>query len=112
MVHRWFTSISNRHKPMWYKAFDELRCFFVNGSVNGSYLKGGESMTFKSWILQFINEDSPRGDLAIDVRDDAPFPNSKTYKKNCDYLNYAGASRLCMESFENAFNQYKQEMSK
>lgn len=79
---------------------------------NCESLKGGERMTFKNWILQFTNEDSPRGDLAIDIRDDTPFPNCKVYRKISDYLNRVGASNLYMQSLEATFKQYKQEMSK
>ncbi|MFJ7952197.1 YozE family protein [Lysinibacillus sp. NPDC096418] len=66
-------------------------------------------MTFKQWIIQFINEDSPKGDLAVDVKGDKNFPNSKTYKKNRDYLDRVDTSDLCLQSFEEAWKEYKQE---
>ncbi len=67
-------------------------------------------VTFKKWIQQFINEDSPRGDLAVDVRDDAPFPNSKIYREIYDYLSRVGASELYMQSFYRAWKTYKGEI--
>lgn len=59
-------------------------------------------MTFKKWILQFTNEDSPIGDLARDNLRDPAFPNSYSYKKIRAHLVRQNASDLCLESFQNA----------
>lgn len=71
--------------------------------------KGGDAMTFKQWIFQFIYEDSPRGDLAEDVRLDTEFPDSDSYNEIYDYLYYKDASVLCLQSFDEVWKQYKQE---
>lgn len=64
-------------------------------------------LTFKNWILQFINEDSPTGDLARDNKQDPKFPNSYSYNKIRAHLERQNASELCMESFQDAWKQYK-----
>ncbi|WP_336635373.1 YozE family protein [Lysinibacillus fusiformis] len=64
-------------------------------------------MTFKKWILQFINEDSPIGDLAYDNNMDPTFPNSYSYKKIRAHLERQNASELCMKSFQDAWKRYK-----
>ena len=35
-------------------------------------------MNFNSWIKQFLNEDSPYGDLARDIQRDQDFPKNVT----------------------------------
>lgn len=67
-------------------------------------------MIFKQWILQFINEDSPTGDLAMDIQDDVYFPNTKIYGEMYDYLESNHASDLCLASFKEAWKKYKQEV--
>ncbi|WP_313469485.1 YozE family protein [Lysinibacillus sp.] len=66
-------------------------------------------MLFKQWILQFTNEDSPRGDLAVDVRDDILFPSTKYFGEMYDYLESKRASELYLDSFKEAWKQYKEE---
>lgn len=64
-------------------------------------------MTFKKWIVQYINEDSPIGDLARDNSLDSTFPNSYSYKKIRAHLERQNASELCMKSFQDAWKRYK-----
>lgn len=66
-------------------------------------------MTFKKWILQYINEDSPIGDLARDNKQDPTFPDSDSYNELYDYLISQNASYLCLQSFDKAWNLYKTE---
>lgn len=49
-------------------------------------------MTFKKWLTQFIDENSPRGDFARDVLADAEFPDTKNLSKINDYLFSVGMS--------------------
>jgi hypothetical protein len=49
-------------------------------------------MTFKKWLAQFIDENSPRGDFARDVLADAEFPDTKNISKINDYLFSVGMS--------------------
>ncbi|PJO45145.1 YozE family protein [Lysinibacillus xylanilyticus] len=64
-------------------------------------------MTFKQWILQYINEDSPIGDLARDNKVDPKFPDSNSYEELYSYLFSQNASHLCLQSFEKAWQLYK-----
>ncbi|MED4886599.1 YozE family protein [Lysinibacillus sp. FSL R7-0073] len=66
-------------------------------------------MTFKKWILQYINEDSPIGDLARDNKQDPKFPDSNSYDNLYSYLFYQNASYLCLQSFEKAWQLYKSQ---
>lgn len=69
-------------------------------------------MNFKKWLKQFVNEESPIGDLARDNEQDPTFPDSYSYKKISAHLEGQNASRLCMESFENAWQLYKNKYKK
>lgn len=64
-------------------------------------------MNFKKWLKQFIKEESPIGDLARDNEKDPAFPDSYSYKKIRTHLLNQNASDLCMESFEIAWQRYK-----
>ena len=64
-------------------------------------------MTFKQWLKQYVNEDSPIGDLARDNELDPYFPNTNSYNKMYDYLLSQNASYLCLQSIENAWQLYK-----
>lgn len=74
--------------------------------------KAGEQMTFKKWLRQYLLQQSPIGDLARDNEQDPSFPDSYSYMKNRDYLERQHASRLCMESFEDAWRRYKNRQKK
>lgn len=64
-------------------------------------------MTFKTWIQQYINEESPIGDLARDNKLDPKFPDSNSYDTLYSYLLSQNASYLCLQSFEKAWKLYK-----
>lgn len=49
-------------------------------------------MTFKKWLTQFADENTPRGDFARDVLADAEFPDTKNISKINDYLFSVGMS--------------------
>lgn len=69
-------------------------------------LRGGDSMTFKKWLQQFIKEDNPIGDLARDNEQDPTFPDTNSYNEMYDYLFSQNASDLCLQSFDKAFQLY------
>lgn len=64
-------------------------------------------MNFKEWIIQFANEDSPRGDLAYDIKRDEMFPREANSKEAIlDYLDRRRACRECVQAFKKAWNEY------
>ncbi len=46
-------------------------------------------MTFKEWVIQkYDGQDSPRGDLAYDLKRDKTFPNDGDKEKILSYLEF------------------------
>jgi uncharacterized protein YozE (UPF0346 family) len=68
--------------------------------------------TYKTWILQYIKEDSPRGDLAIDIKDDKKFPATKSKEKIITYLEFKGACDGAISAFECSYREYVKEGGK
>jgi len=71
-------------------------------------------MNFYNYMMKnHLNEKSPRGDLARDMKEDRDFPKNKTGKfkgwkrliKN--YLESQSACYHCMMTFENAWREYE-----
>lgn len=62
--------------------------------------------SFYQWCKQFVNEDSPIGDLAKDNLLDPTFPDSDSYNELYDYLVSQHASDLCLQVFDKAWNLY------
>ena len=71
-------------------------------------------MNFYNYMMKnHLNEMSPRGDLARDMKEDRDFPKNKTGKfkgwkrliKN--YLKSQGACYDCMMAFEKAWKEYE-----
>lgn len=61
-------------------------------------------MTFKNWVLEnYINEDSPEGDFAMDMRDDKDFPETKVY----DYLRRVRACREAVQTYRELRKLYR-----
>lgn len=69
-------------------------------------------MTFKKWLRQYLLQQSPIGDLARDNERDLSFPKSYSYTKIRQHLERQHASQLCMESFEDAWQRYKNRQKK
>lgn len=63
-------------------------------------------ITFKNWMLQFINSPLLDGDLAKDIQEDSYFPLSTYYGEHYDYLQSRGASREVLEVFKQAWEVY------
>jgi len=68
-----------------------------------------ENMTFKQWIKQFIDEDSPRGDFAQDIESDVTFPDTSKRGKVFYHLHVMGASREAFSAFNDVWREYKAE---
>lgn len=65
-------------------------------------------MTFSAWLSQFVGEDSPRGDLAFDVKHDKSAPKESSSRKR--WLVHLRSNRACqeaIEALEEAFDEYK-----
>ncbi|WP_010309320.1 YozE family protein [Kurthia senegalensis] len=65
-------------------------------------------MTYKEYISQFQNDDSPAGDIARDIMEDLEFPQTNDYEE----LNYYLSIEQCacdsfMSVFERTFNEFK-----
>ncbi|WP_046179237.1 YozE family protein [Domibacillus tundrae] len=70
-------------------------------------------MTFKSWILTYTQKDSPRGDLARDIRRDLEFPHQlDTWRQLKAYLNNRHAMPAVMTTAYNAWAAYQKEQKK
>lgn len=66
-------------------------------------------MTYKEWLLKFIDVDLPIGDFAKDVAEDANFPNSKDRDVNFDYLESRNAANVVISVFERTFDFYESD---
>ena len=63
-------------------------------------------MSFAKWLMQFVEENSPLGDLARDVAKDKNFPRSRRYETIYSYLNDSGASDACINAFDEAWEKF------
>ena len=63
-------------------------------------------MSFAKWLMQFVEENSPLGDLARDVAKDKNFPRSRRYETIYSSLEDGGASDACMNVFEEAWEKF------
>ena len=68
------------------------------------------SMTFKRWLLQFKNEDTPIGDLASDVARDRSLPVTNSYTAWHDHLLGRRACPEALEALRWAWQQYESEV--
>lgn len=67
-------------------------------------------MTFKTWILEFINVNLPIGDLARDINSDVNFPNVSDKDVIANYLQNIGACREALETFEHSWEFYSRSL--
>lgn len=70
-------------------------------------------MTFYTYMMKFKNEDSPRGDLARDIRGDSKnkFFKNKNFKAKglmLTHLTESGACKECLDIFEECFEEFKE----
>lgn len=65
-------------------------------------------MTYKDYILQFISEDTPAGDIARDIAQDSQFPVTSNHDELDYYLTVEQSScDSFMQVFERTFNEYQ-----
>lgn len=65
-------------------------------------------MTYKDYILQLIDEDSPVGDVARDIAEDPKFPETNDYEDLDYYLTIQNSScDSFMRVFERTYNDFQ-----
>ena len=69
-------------------------------------------LTYKAWLLKFIDVDLPIGDIAKDVALDKDFPNTKDYDSIYEYLTTAGSADSFMRVFEYSYKMYNESTQK
>lgn len=67
-------------------------------------------MTFKNWLLN-CSDYSEYGWLAVDVENDKTFPNTDSNLEIMVYLIGNNAGEMTKRLFQQAFNEYKQEVN-
>lgn len=72
--------------------------------------KEGKGMDFKEYSEKFLNEESPLGDLARDMKSDGGFPETNEYEKVEGYLLYMGACYEALRAAEEMFEKYSEEV--
>lgn len=64
-------------------------------------------MNFKTWIIKrHIDDDSPIGDLARDIKDDGTFKEKNSLSGIDNYLDMNNACDRCIEAFKKAWDEY------
>lgn len=64
-------------------------------------------LTFKEWVLKFVEVDLPIGDIARDLAQDPKFPRTMIYLEMLNYLEEeANASDLVIDNIEKAYYYY------
>ena len=63
-------------------------------------------LTYKEWLLKFININLPIGDIAKEVSVDPNFPNVKDYESIFSYLEENHTSDSFMRVFEYSYKMY------
>jgi uncharacterized protein YozE (UPF0346 family) len=62
---------------------------------------------YKFMITNFLKDDSPAGDLALDMKGDRDFPRfSINYERCRDHLERCAACSACFDTFEECWNRY------
>lgn len=73
-----------------------------------SLMKRRDSMNYHQYILQFINEDSGRGDIARDIAQDPQFPATNDYEELDYYLSIEqSACDSFLQVFERTFKEFQ-----
>lgn len=64
--------------------------------------------TFNQFVLQFIDEDTPRGDFAVDWKNDSLKPKKVgSWKALKSYLESRNACDVALEEAKNAWELFK-----
>lgn len=68
-------------------------------------------MTFYDWMLnKYLQKDTPRGDLANDMKRESDFPGYGDYEIILAYLKYKNACEECIAVFKRCWRDYQKEM--
>jgi uncharacterized protein YozE (UPF0346 family) len=62
--------------------------------------------TFRVWVRQFGEDNTPFGDLARDIADDSEFPKKNDHDTILEYLRIKNACLACELTFEKAWSDY------
>jgi hypothetical protein len=68
-------------------------------------------VSFVSYLLQFVNEDSPVGDLARDVRDDGRINKRWGFNKFMEHLVNMGACESARITAMDALDRYSRRIT-
>jgi len=68
--------------------------------------------SYKMWIKQFRQEETPRGDIAREIKDDKNFPATTSKKKIINYLERLTACDGAIRTFHETYLEYKQCLKK
>jgi uncharacterized protein YozE (UPF0346 family) len=63
-------------------------------------------INFKEWIIKFQNKQTPKGDLARDVKSDKSFPVTSDQQEMLDYLYRKGACEEAKSVFKKAYREF------
>ena len=68
----------------------------------------GKSVSFYRFMISnFLEDDSPAGDLARDMKADSDFPRFSTgYERIRDHLERSAACSECFDTFDECWNRY------
>ena len=67
--------------------------------------------TYKEWMVEkYLGKDTPRGDLAYDLKRDKEFPEGHINRERIlDYLSFRGACNSAVKYFKRTWNDYCKE---
>lgn len=67
--------------------------------------------TYKEWMIEkYLGKNTPRGDLAYDIKRDKDFPNGQlTKQRMLDHLDLKRACDKCIATFKRIWKDYCKE---
>lgn len=69
-------------------------------------------LTYKEWLLKFVDVDLPIGDIAADISADDEFPNTKDYESISEYLESKNVPDSFIRVFEYTYKMYFESTQK
>ncbi len=68
-------------------------------------------MSFYEWMItKYDGQDSPRGDLAQDMKYDETFPTSSDKEVLLNYLYNQHACTACLDVFKRCYRDYRKQV--
>ena len=69
-------------------------------------------MDFYDWMMKrYEGKDTPRGDLAGDMKHEADFPKGADRERILEYLDWKGACEDCVAVFKRCWRDYKKAVA-